>query len=270
MLKPLAPVVLALLLGCQSQSTNVLDSDRILHMAGEEAGQITAPRERLTRQLNIANRETETGQPGNARKTLALARQTIERAEKGALSDQERLAGWISICELSRNAEDKEFAGAALDQALKAVKELTPEPARCEYVPGIEHEVRALRGDAAAAALLRTAADWAMDLSPQSLRREAYLVFAEELFRCNDYEGARKVLRHDSDAAWRSDALTALADRARWESGKTAVYKEAGAMLASIRPESSMRALTAETMPTTSPSAGFGKSLDFKSNFYRP
>src|SRR5437764_474274 len=114
----LALVGLIFLVGCQSHTTSGLDADRILHMAGEEAGQIPAPKERLTRQLNIANRETQTGQPGNARNTLVLARQTLEQADKKAFNNQERLAGWISICELARYADDKSFAGAALDKAL--------------------------------------------------------------------------------------------------------------------------------------------------------
>src|SRR3954470_24141846 len=93
-------------LGCTSSDPSATtDPDRPLHMAGEEAGQITAPRERLARQLNIANRETESGRPADARQTLRAARDTLERADKSALTDHDRLAGWISLSELARNAD---------------------------------------------------------------------------------------------------------------------------------------------------------------------
>jgi hypothetical protein len=277
MLKPLALLSLALLIGCQSSVNSGLDPDRILHMAGEEAGQIATPRERLTRQLNIANRETQTGHPGNGIQTLKLARQTLESADKNSLTDQERLSGWISLCELARDAKDLTFAGSALDQALADLNRLTPEWARCEYVPGIESEVRATRGDAAAAALLRTAGDWAVELKGLEIRRRAYLAFTEELFRCNDYEGARLVLRHDADAAWRSDALVALADTARLASEKvgtrdwynpTAIVRAPGSISMMRAPLRSDLDANPTTQPTSSGS--FGKALDFKSNYYRP
>ena len=272
MLKPLALLAMGFLFGCQSQATTpALDPDRILHMAGDEAGQIAAPKERLTRQLNIANRETQTGRPANALNTLAQARQTLEHADKNAFSDQERLSGWISLCELARNANDKAFAAAALDQALSALNQLTPDPARCEFVPGIEIEVRAVRGDAAAASLLRTAADWAMDLPQQPIRRLAYFAFAEELFSCTDYDGAIAVLRHDKDAAWRSDALTTMSDRARGIVNTRMVAMPGNIDRSAESFGPSVRGLTdAEAAPTTAPSTSFGKSLDFKSNYYRP
>src|SRR3954447_8192693 len=111
--KPIALLVVVILIaGCQTRTGTALDPDRILHMAGEEAGKINAPKERLTRQLNIANRQTENGHAGDARKTLAEARSTIEHADKNALTEHQRLAGWISLSELARNADDKPFANA--------------------------------------------------------------------------------------------------------------------------------------------------------------
>jgi hypothetical protein len=100
-----------------------------------------------------------------------------------------------------------------------------------------------------------------MDLKLQSARRGAYLAFAEELFRCDDYEGARKVLRHETDAAWRSDALTAVSDRARRNTPKTGGKSNSGVAI---------MAASLQEPPTTAPSTAFGKSLDFKSNYYRP
>lgn len=267
-------VAIVLIAGCQQHRTTGVDPDRILHMAGEEAGQINAPKERLTRQLNIANRQTENGHAGDARKTLAEARSTIEHADRNALTDHERLAGWISLCELARNADDKAFANAALDQALVALDGLMPAQARCEYVLGIEREVKILRGDAAAARLVSSAAEWAMELPQQPTRRLAYIAFADALFHCNDYDAACTVLRRDPDAAWRSDALTALSDRARWEAPSSFGWSGGGhaVMYAakSAAPTAEASQLELESASgAVKPADSFGKPLDFKSNFYR-
>ena len=111
-------------------------------MAGEEAGQIASAKERLTRQLNIADRETDAHHPAAARSTLREARSTLERADPQALTEQERLAGWVSLSELSRAAGDAAFANGALDRALAVVNDLAPIASRSEYVLGIEREVR--------------------------------------------------------------------------------------------------------------------------------
>ena len=177
------------------------------------------------------------------------------------------MAGWISLCELARGANDKAFAGAALDQALVALNQLAPDPARCEYVPGIEREVRAVRGEAPAAALLRSAADWAMDL-PEQTRRNAYVVFAEELFVCNDYEGSlaraparegRGMAKRHVDGDVGRGAAEGVAAAANMSN-----FRDTGVTFAmsAERPSSSS--------PAPSPSAGFFKSLDFKSNYYKP
>jgi hypothetical protein len=267
-------VAILLIAGCQQHRTIAVDPDRILHMAGEEAGQINAPKERLTRQLNIANRQTENGHAGDARKTLAEARSTIEHADKNALTDHQRLAGWISLSELARNADDKAFANGALDQAMAALENLTPAQARCEYVLGIEREVKILRGDAAAAKLVVSASEWAMELPQQPMRRSAYIAFADALFHCNDYDAARTVLRHDSDAAWRSDALTVLSDRARWEAPPSGSWGGGRATMYAVKSalptaESSQSGLLDTASGTATPADSFGKPLDFKSNFYR-
>jgi hypothetical protein len=257
-----------LALACTNRTVDrPLDADRLLHMAGEEAGQITAPRDRLARQLNIANRETESGRPGAARQTLRAARDTLEHADRPALTDHDRLAGWISLSELARSADDNPFANAALDQALAHLNQLTPHQARCEYVLGVERELRILRGDAPAARLLATAADWAVEIPDQSTRRQALIAFAEESARCRDYDAARTILRHDHDAAWRADALTALADRARWETpGSTLALAKVGSSRILAAPADSPAAEAATATPTSRP---FGTALDFRSNYYR-
>jgi hypothetical protein len=253
-------IVAGSLCGCGSPDSK-LDADRILRMAGDEAGLITAPKDKLTRQLNIANREAQTGKPAEARATLAMARQTLENAEKNAFNDQQRLAGWISLCELSRRSDDKAFANSALDQALRTLNELTPQQARCEYVLGVEREVRELRGDAEAAKLLATAGDWAMALLEPSTRRAAFLDYAGELFECNDYEGARTLLRKDQDAAWRSDSLMAISDRAR-NSNRGSWF---GLETTGLYDQTEMARTQSPAAPPKS--IPFSKRLDFETNY---
>ncbi len=276
----------------QTSPTDALDPDRLLHMAGEEAGQIPSPRERLTRQLNIADREIRFGRPGDARATLRDARKTLESAgaisaagAKGAggaepaggaaagnapaqtpLTNHERLAGWISLSELARGAEDKPFANSALDRATADLMALNPVNERCQYVLGVARETRELRGDKEAAGLIAQAGEWAMEIPDQPMRRQAYVAFAMEIFRCNDYDAARGVLRRDQDAAWRSDTLTAMADRARYQAAMTPMaWRRATDNISGPMAEARITDAPApESFPTT-----FGKSLDFKSNYYR-
>lgn len=258
-----------LLTGCTSSDPSAsIDPDRLLHMAGEEAGQITSPKDRLTRQLNIANRETDARRLDAARQTLRDARATLEHADKTALDEQARLAGWVSLSELARAADDTPFANAALDQALASLDELTPHQARCQYVPGVEREVRALRGNAAAVRLLTDASQWALELPHPRLRRGTFALFAEELFRCDDYAAGRATLRLDPDPAWRSDALVAIADRARYARETSFSFSPSGGFASKVGSPSA----TVELTPSDSPAATqpLFKPLDFHSNFYRP
>jgi hypothetical protein len=270
MLKSLALIVVAILIvGCQERTQNNVDADRILHMAGEEAGQINAPKERLTRQLNIANRQTEHGHAADARNTLAQARETLEHADKNALNEQERLSGWVSLSELGRAADDKAFANGALDKALASLNEITPAQERCKYVLGVEREVRALRGDVPAARLLVTASEWAMELPKESTRRSAYVAYADGLFHCNDYEGARTVLRRDPDAAWRSDALTSLSDWARFRAESSRAIFGRNSTFSAVKLATPAMEAPAGTTAPRETDASFSTPLDFKSNFYR-
>jgi hypothetical protein len=101
-----------------------------------------------------------------------------------------------------------------------------------------------------------------MEIPQPATRRGTFVAFAEELFRCDAYDAARDVLRLDADAAWRSDALVTLADRARsaqsWSFSPPASYAASAAEVAS--PPSGSQAATKL----------ISKPLDFRSNFYRP
>ena len=267
---PLLAVALQLASCTSDRAPDGLDADRVLHMAGQEAGQISNPTARLTRQLNIAFRQINHAKLADARSTLAQARKTLESVHDAAvhdqppLSDHDRLAGWISVSELSRDAEDPATANVALDRALSHLNKIEPPHARCDYVPGIAREVRQLRGDRPAAALLVTAGEWAANIPELPTRRAAYLALATELFRANDYEAARQLVRRDEDATWRADALTAVSDQARW--GPVLAYRVSGPLgeAAGRASESS-----SETSSSQAAGKGFGKPLDFKSTFYR-
>jgi hypothetical protein len=250
-----------------------LDPDRVLHMAGEEAGGIANPTARLTRQLNVAFRQIQHMRLADARSTLGRARGTLEGVHDASvhdqppLSDHDRLAGWVSVSELSREAEDKAVADVALGRALGHLENMQPEQARCEYVPGIAREVRKLRGDKAAAGLLVRAGEWAAKIPELPTRRAAYLVFATELFRANDYEAARLMVRRDGDATWRADALTAVSDFGRFAPVPAArgILGRASETASFFDPSEPMK-----SGPTTQPGdKPFGKAVDFRSTFYR-
>jgi hypothetical protein len=273
---PLLGVALFLASCTSERAPDGLDADRVLHMAGEEAGQIPNPTARLTRQLNIAFRQIGYVKLADARTTLAQARKTLESTHDAAVHDQppigdhDRLAGWISLSELSRDAQDPATANVAVDRALAHLNKIEPAHARCEYVPGIAKEVRELRGDKPAAALLVTAGEWATKIPELPTRRSAYLAFATELFRANDYEAARQLLRRDEDATWRADALTAVSDVARYDYYGRKPGSFVGMAMGRGATGASESSLVVTRSPATQPGdKPFGKPLDFKSTFYR-
>jgi hypothetical protein len=249
---------LAILAGCATAEPtyHTVDPDRILTMAGQEAGQITSPLERLSTRLNIANRQSNSGRNADARATLAAARQTLESAGKFDLTDHQRLAGWISISELNRAADDRAAAGAALDNAIQYLNNLQPAYTRCQYVIGVADEINALRGQSASAELIKTAGDWAVQIPDEITRRRALATFASALFRCNDYGAAQKMLHYDPDVGWRSIQLVRISDIARRNGpsdSSLGFFFGDGA--------------TAEAAHAQSQS--FGEKLDFRTNFYR-
>jgi hypothetical protein len=262
----LGVAVAACVVGCAppAPSYTGLDADRILKMAGDESGQIEAPSQRLTQQLNVANRQNISGHPEDARATLAAARKTLESAKPDDLTEQQRLAGWISLSELNRNANDVSAAGSALDVAIAQLNQLLPVQARCDYVQGVAREVNALRGKSESAKLLAAAGDWAVEIPDQSTRRSALTAFAIDLFRCDDYEGARKMLRTDHDAAWRSQTLVSLADQARNES----LNRGSGDSMA-LGEASAGKGWAPPSQDTSLGRSTYGKPLDFRSNYYK-
>jgi len=114
-------------------------------------------------------------------------------------------------------------------------------PSRCDYVLGIAEEVEQVRGKPAAGKFLAEAGPWAEQIKEAPVRREALSAYAWKLFLFDDYDGGRDMLRHDNDAAWRTDMLVMM-------SRGVPVF-ELGSSMASSWKQS------------------YGAKLDYKSNF---
>lgn len=213
------------LAGCQSRPS-FEDSDRsqrLMSMAGRQTEQIADPKDRLARQLRLANGQIGDHYFGDAHKSLLLARTTLE-AVSDKLDDHTRLAGWVSIAQLSRRSNDHDGAVSAGDRAVALLRQIQPLGNRVPFVWSISEELYEIKGRAAAVALLQESGNWIVDISAPPERRQAMVAVSAELFRYDEYDSGEKVLQHDADAAWRADTLLDLADRARpsghfWMSG---------------------------------------------------
>lgn len=251
----------AVLIGCAAPAPPSR-SARLLSLAGTEAGQVADPQARLKRQLNVADRQLDGDRPAAARQSLAAAAGTMRDAGPDALPRRIRIAGWVSISELSRKADDPAAADAACDQAVVALRSVTPEAERAEYAVGVAREVRALRGQPAAARLLVESAAWAQHVPSEYGRRRALAETADELFDCDDDAAGLAVLRTDPDPAWRSDTLVRLAeDRSDWAS----MVGNAAIPGAATRTEYGVVARRREPS-----SPRFGQSVDYQSVFAGP
>ncbi len=178
-------------------------------MAAEEAESIDDVAERLRRQLNVANTQIANGRFRDGRKTLGHARLSVETGQ-ATVNPHARLAGWVSISELSRKAGYDRYADAACQEAIQLLRSIQPASVRCDYLRGVAQEVLMSRGKKDAAELLRESATWVAEIGDRQGRREAYIAIASDLFNCGDYTGGRNVLRCDGDARWRSEILTRL------------------------------------------------------------
>ena len=198
--------------GCESAPPAVDRRSRLLDMASGEASDIKSPYERLVRQLNFAYRQREDGRPAETRQSLARATDTLRAIRPGDLNDQVRIAGWVSVSELSRQADDRPAAERACGEAVDQLRKLPKVSDRPEYVVGVAAELKSLYGDAPAAKLLVESAAWTKAIETSDEQRAALRSIADAAFHCDDYPGGEQILRTDPDPAWRSDTLVALAD----------------------------------------------------------
>ncbi len=230
--------------------------EELLIMASEEVTFITNAKERLTRQLNIADLQISMGHKPDAAKTLAAARDNLTATAAADMDDLSRMSGWVSISELARAADDKVLAGKACDDGRELLSSIKPDATRCEYVLGLAEEIYQLRGQPDAARLVIQGGQWASTMMDKTTRRQALVAFMDRLMTYEDYDGARKVLRQEPDAVWRADILTGLART------ETPEDKVAGN---SIR-EAQMEAHAASAMVPSSRDQFYGRRLDYQSN----
>ncbi len=209
---PLAATLLCLSLAACAPTTEDR-SGRLLTLAAEEAKNIPGSLDRFTRQLNIANTQINTFRLTDADKTLQLAAQTLTAGKTDDFDDFHRIAGWTSISELAWAAQDHAMAKDALQKALDALNTVKPVWNRAQYVDSLATELDVMRGHPDAVELLTTGAGWAAQIDDRNTRRLALFIFANHLISLDAYDPARAVLEREPDAAWRTDALLALADR---------------------------------------------------------
>ncbi len=289
--------------GCEPGPPAVDRRARLLDMASGEATDIKSPYDRLVRQLNFAYRQQEDGHPAETRQSLARATETLRAIQPGDLNDQVRIAGWVSVSELSREADDRPAAERACGEAVDQLRKLPKVSDRPEYVVGVAAELKALYGNAPAAKLLVESAGWTKAIDNTDERRAAVRSVADAAFHCDDYAGGEQILRTDPDPAWRSDTLVALADEEPhgnldWitNTGNAAVPGSMGGLVVTqnavtngatftdangnvvyrrervqagiLTPATAQLATPAETPPTTVPTP-YGKPVDFQSVFRR-
>ncbi|HEY8665334.1 MAG TPA: hypothetical protein VIL86_01655 [Tepidisphaeraceae bacterium] len=253
----LALLAALFLVGCSNAGQG--RTERLIALASAEAAGIPNVKDRFTRQLNIAELQLRNGDKRGARGTLGQAAGTIKTQDDKQLDAFTQLAGWVSISQLSRGADDKTAASAAIEQALAVLHGIEPASERCQYVVSLAREVRVIRGDVASVKLINEAGPWVASIKEQAERRRALMAFADELFTAEDYSAGQAMLHNDSDAAWRSDTLIAMAyNPAKY-------YQAHGGIFAAGANRSPMA--TEPAGGSYSGTSSFGKSLDYESNF---
>jgi hypothetical protein len=245
---------------------------RLLTMAGEEAANIPNKLDRFSRQLNIADTQLRTDRKEDAAKTLALARDTLKESKTVDFDDFHRIAGWTAISQLSRQAGDRDLALQTSDLALAALNDVQPATERPQYVLSLAGELAELRGKEAAVELVSSGGNWAAMIMDPAARRTALVAFTERLLGYEAYEGARTMLRHDNDAAWRTDVFLSLANPSPTVVADVAYARQMGGTggrggMGGMLPATPMaaEAYTASPVPATKP---FGKDVRFE-NVYR-
>ena len=184
---------------------------RLLTLAASEATQIVTAQHQLERLLNLAYQQNLRRLPSDASATLETARRVVDAAAPSALSEHLRLSAWISISQLARRAQNGTLARQACDEAVRFLRRLEPLRQRSEYLSSVATETAFIHGDPTAVLLLRDGADWTRHIADAALRRKALASIAWQIFTLKDDAVGLGVLRHDADAAWRTDTLTGFA-----------------------------------------------------------
>jgi hypothetical protein len=195
-------------------------------MAAEEAGKVDSAKLRLKQQLYIADIQNRRAHRAGARLSLQQAWRTLEEAGSD-LDAHTRLAGWVSISELSRGADDADTAARAAQVAEDQLLALPDKADRCQYVLDLATELRAVFDRGRAVKLLVQAGPWTREIQPQSDRRDVLIAFADRLLGYEAYEQGREVIGLEDEAYWRSHTLVQLSGhkiQSKWQ-GKQLDYE---------------------------------------------
>ncbi len=185
--------------------------EHLTELATSEVRTLPLALDRLGRFLQIAELQQNRSAAVLAETSRAEARTILENAPNEDLPLEPQLAGWISLAELSRNAEVADESRRAGERAHALLLTLEPPAERVPYVRSLAHETRLSQGEAATVALYVSAADWASSITGSRKRRTAYMAIAHNLVDLNEVEKAAAVIRRDAESPWRAQALIALA-----------------------------------------------------------
>lgn len=185
--------------------------ERLTELATSEVRTLPSALDRLGRFLQIADLQQVRGVQDRAKSSRADARVILEDAPKDDLPLEPQLAGWISLAELSRQAESADESRLAGERAHALLLTLEPPAQRVPYVRSLAQELRQSQGEAAVVALYVLAADWASTITGPRKRRTAYMAIAHSLVDLNEVEKAASVIGRDTESPWRAQALIALA-----------------------------------------------------------
>ena len=239
---------------------------RLLTMAAEEAGFIDSLQDRLTRQLNIADLQIQTGQKTEALKTLDLAATTlrVDEKEKKTLDDFRRIAGWTSVAELSHQAGGDKPALDAYYNAVESLNSVQPVTTRAQYVLSLSEICLILKGKDEAGQLLIKGGEWASKIPDTLTRRYALTTFTTQLIGYDNLDAARTVMRNEPDATWRADSLAAMARQAMVIEQK---QKGSESRYATAAESPSVRRSQLSADSVSDQYSGFNKRVQYKDNF---
>ncbi len=250
----------------KTETTSMRERSRQLTLlAAKEAGNIRDADARLTRQLNIADGALNRFSHEDGSAVIREVTNTL-RTVGGELRDHTRVSGWVSASQLARRAADVSTAKEATASAEHELETMEDRAVRCLFVMGVAEEVKQLRGNADAAALIVKGGQWASSIEDRDERRRARLAFAITLFNLDAYDGGVATLRDEQDPAWSSDTLLALAGPAGGLEEPSRSAPERSAALDGVAVRKEMRT-PAPAAPSLNAGANYGKALDFGSVF---
>lgn len=238
-------------------------SRQLMVLAAQEARHIPDVDVRLTRQLNIANQILNQYGTEGASDALRQATDTLN-ASGAQLTGHALLAGWVSVAQLSRRANDPTLATQAVTRAVTELERINDPGERCDFVMGVAEEVAHTLGPESAVALLEKSGNWAGSILNDGTRRSARLAFASALFNLEDYEAGATLLRKEGDALWSSDAMVALAQPVSYFAD---AHRGRGVDVVLAAQAPAAREEQSDARPMAQPGAAYGKSLSFDSVF---